>query len=91
MVNLYWSSANRDERAFDRPEDFDITRSPNDHLTFGHGGHFCLGSGIARIEIRTTFERLFARFSDVKLLGHEWIRAEGTNGLKTLRVVATPA
>jgi cholest-4-en-3-one 26-monooxygenase len=91
MVNLYWSSANRDERVFDHPEDFDITRSPNDHLTFGHGAHFCLGSGVARIELRTVFERMFARFSSVEALRHEWTQAETVNALKNLYIIATPA
>ena len=43
-VTLWWASANRDEAVFTDPFAFDVRRSPNPHLAFGHGSHFCLGS-----------------------------------------------
>ena len=57
-VGVFYPSANRDERAFDRPYDFDITRTPNYHLAFGHGAHFCLGANLARWELRAAMRAL---------------------------------
>jgi len=58
---LMYSSANRDESHFERPEDFDVTRQPNHHIAFGFGTHFCLGASLARLEIRVCFEELLRR------------------------------
>ncbi|MEV0264681.1 cytochrome P450 [Streptomyces sp. NPDC050617] len=55
-------SANRDERRFPDPDRFDIARTDNAHLTFGHGAHYCLGASLARIELRTALGMLVARF-----------------------------
>ena len=60
-VLLLYVSANRDEEVFADPYRFDIGRRPNDHLAFGFGEHFCLGTGLARLEIRVMFEELLAR------------------------------
>ncbi len=60
QVVLMYSSANRDPAHFDDPEVMDITRSPNNHLSFGFGTHFCLGAALARLEIAVFFEE-FAR------------------------------
>ncbi|BBZ15466.1 cytochrome P450 [Mycobacterium branderi] len=58
-TTLWMISANRDETAFSRPNEFDITRNPNPHDTFGPTGpHFCLGAGLARLEIRVFLEEL---------------------------------
>ncbi|MFT7602348.1 MAG: cholest-4-en-3-one 26-monooxygenase [Acidimicrobiales bacterium] len=57
-VGLWYGAANRDPRVFDRPYEFDISRSPNDHLGFGHGGHFCLGANLAKWELRAAFKAL---------------------------------
>lgn len=59
--------ANRDPRVFDDPEAFDIGRDPNPHLSFGHGGHFCVGATLARVELREVFSRLFQRFPTLRL------------------------
>ena len=53
-VAMYYTSANRDEEVFDRPQAFDIRRHPNPHLTFGIGSHFCLGVHMARLEGRSS-------------------------------------
>lgn len=60
MVN----AANHDPRVFDAPERFDIGRTPNRHLTFNHGIHFCLGAPLARSEARIAISRFLARFPD---------------------------
>jgi len=67
-VLLMYASANRDERAFDDPDRFDVTRSHNHHVAFGFGTHFCLGSSLARIEIRVMFEELLRRIPDWRLV-----------------------
>jgi cytochrome P450 len=60
---LWYTSANRDERAFDDPDSLDITREPNDHVAFGAGGpHYCLGASLARLETRIMFETVLSRF-----------------------------
>ncbi|HTH07129.1 MAG TPA: cytochrome P450, partial [Ilumatobacteraceae bacterium] len=58
-VVMFYNSANRDERQFDDPYTFDVTRTPNEHAGFGAGGpHFCLGANLARREIKLMFEEL---------------------------------
>jgi cytochrome P450 family 142 subfamily A polypeptide 1 len=66
-ILLLYPSANRDEAVFDDPETFDITRSPNPHVAFGFGAHFCLGNQLARLELRVMVERLLARLPDLHL------------------------
>jgi cytochrome P450 family 142 subfamily A polypeptide 1 len=63
-----YGSANRDERAFDDPDRFDVTRTHNHHVAFGFGTHFCLGSSLARIEIRVMFEELLRRIPDWRIV-----------------------
>ncbi len=57
-VTVWFPSANRDERQFDDPYRFDVGRTPNYHLAFGHGEHFCLGANLARWELRAAFKEL---------------------------------
>ena len=64
MLNVY-PSANRDADIFDDPDAFHIDRSPNLHLAFGTGPHFCLGANLARTEIRILLEELFTRLPDI--------------------------
>ncbi len=67
-VLMVYASANRDERAFDRPDDVDVLRDPNDHVAFGAGGpHFCLGAHLARLESRLMFEAILTRFEDLEV------------------------
>ncbi len=65
---LLYSSANRDEDHFVDPFRFDISRTPNDHIAFGAGPHFCLGASLARLELRVFFDRLIDRFPDLELV-----------------------
>ena len=68
IVLLLYGCANRDERVFDRPDTFDVTRADagRDNLAFGYGIHFCLGAPLARLEGRIAFERLFARVGEIR-------------------------
>ena len=67
-VLMVYSSANRDERAFQDPDDLDVTREPNDHGAFGAGGpHFCLGASLARLEARIMFEALLTRVEGLEV------------------------
>lgn len=68
-VTLWWPSVTHDEDVFERPFDFDIRRSPNPHLTFGHRAHFCLGANLARLEIAVLLEELLDRLCDFGLTG----------------------
>ena len=64
-VLMLYGSANRDERAFASPDELDLTRSPNPHLGFGIGAHFCLGANLARMEVKVVFQELLARLPDI--------------------------
>jgi cholest-4-en-3-one 26-monooxygenase len=68
-VVMYYGAANRDPEVFDDPERFDITRRPNPHVAFGVGTHFCMGSHIARLEMRVTLDEFLRRFPGVSLAG----------------------
>lgn len=91
-VVMYYSSANRDEDVFPDADVFDVTRSPNDHVAFGGGGaHFCLGSNLAKLEIRVMFEELLRRLPDIELAGPvRRLRSNFINGIKHMPVRFTP-
>lgn len=67
LVLLGLATANQDEGRFTRPQEFDVAREQNPHLTFGHGPHFCLGAPLARLELQTVFGTLLRRFPDLRL------------------------
>ncbi len=87
-VVIWYRSANHDDAAFDDPERFDVTRSPNDHLGYGAGGpHFCLGAHLARLEIRIALEELYARFPRLAVAAErERVAMRQINGIKHLQV-----
>lgn len=88
----WFASGNRDEDIFDRPSAFDVTRSPNEHMTFGRGGpHMCLGNALARIEIRVMFEDLISRIDSVELTGDiDYLRSNFVHGIKRMPVKVHP-
>jgi cytochrome P450 len=91
-VLLYYSSANRDDRVFENPFTFDLTRNPNPHLGFGAAGpHFCLGAHLARREIGVMFRELFKRLPDLKATGEpDRLASNFVNGIKHLEATFTP-
>ena len=90
-VVLYYPSANRDEDYFPDGHLFDVTRTPNDHLAFGVGEHFCLGASLARLEIRVLFEELLKRLPDMELVAPpRRLQSNFINGIKEMRVRFTP-
>ncbi len=90
-VVLWYPSVNRDEDIFPDPDVFNITRTPNDHLAFGIGEHFCLGAGFARLELKVMFETLLTRFPGVEVTGPvERLRSTFIGGIKHLPVTLKP-
>ncbi len=86
-VVMYYGAANRDPRFFENPEVFDITRKPNPHIAFGTGTHFCMGSHIARLEMRVTLEEFLRRFPNVRLTGPpERLESNFISGIKRLPI-----
>jgi cytochrome P450 len=89
---MFYNSANRDERAFDDPFRFDLTRTPNEHVGFGAGGpHFCLGANLARREIKVMFEELFRVLPDIEATGEpDYLQSSFIHGIKRLPCRFTP-
>jgi cholest-4-en-3-one 26-monooxygenase len=82
---MYYGAANRDPRIFENPEFFDITRKPNPHLAFGTGTHFCMGSHMARLEMRVTLEEVLRRFPNLRMTGPpERLHSNFISGIKRL-------
>ncbi|MCC6557384.1 MAG: cytochrome P450 [Polyangiaceae bacterium] len=91
-VVLWYVSGNRDEAVFRAPDTFDIRRTPNEHLSFGCGPHFCLGASLARLEARVAFEELLRRLPDLELAGPVVrVRSNWVLGIKSMPVRFTPA
>ncbi|MEW1841262.1 cytochrome P450 [Nonomuraea angiospora] len=88
-VVVYHASANRDPSVFPDPDRFDVSRSPNDHLSFGFGPHFCLGAHLARAQFRSVFTELLREW-DVEPAGSpRRLTSNFQNGLKHLPVRLT--
>ena len=86
-VAMMYTSANRDETVFVRPDEFDIHRDPNPHLSFGTGEHFCLGIHLARLEGKVFFEELLNHFPTLEQTGPaRRQRSNLNNALKELPV-----
>jgi cytochrome P450 len=91
-VVVWFASGNRDDRVFDDPYRFDVTRTRVDHVTFGKGGpHFCLGNQLARMEIRIMFEELLPRLTGgIALTGDVTrVRSNFVNGIKKFPVTVS--
>jgi cholest-4-en-3-one 26-monooxygenase len=91
-VVMWYISANRDEDVFADPYSFSITRTPNDHISFGgRGPHYCLGAGLARIEMRVMLEEVLTRMPDISLAGQpELLASNFTRGIEHMPVRFTP-
>jgi len=64
-ILMLYPGANRDALVFEQPDELQLTRSPNPHLAFGIGPHFCLGANLARMEVKVVFQELLARLPDI--------------------------
>ncbi len=86
---LLVGSANRDERAFERPDDYDIRRDATQSLSFGRGVHFCLGAALARLEGRVVLEEWWQRFPDYEVEPEGCVRVHSINvrGFAALEVL----
>jgi cholest-4-en-3-one 26-monooxygenase len=90
-VVVWYCSANRDEEVFASPDVFDVGRDPNPHLGFGIGEHFCLGSHLARLEIRALLEELLRRLPDIELASApRRLRSNFIHGIKEMPVRFAP-
>jgi cytochrome P450 len=86
-VVAFFVSANRDELVFDDPDRFDISRSPNPHLAFGHGPHFCIAAHLAREQMRAMLSAVLARWSHIEPAGEPVrLRSNFQNGIKHLPI-----
>ena len=82
-LGLFYCSANRDEKVFEKPGQFDLQRSPNPHLGFGGGGpHFCLGSQLAKTELRNLFRELLTRLTTVEFGEPDLLYSSFVHGVK---------
>jgi cytochrome P450 PksS len=90
MVFAVIASANRDERRFPRPDELDLAREPNMHLTFGLGAHYCLGAPLARLEGQIAINTLLRRATGLRLAVEpeavRWRRGMLLRGLESLPV-----
>ncbi len=86
-VVVWFSAGNRDERVFTDPDRFDVTRTRNDHLSFGHGPHYCIGAHLAKVQMRALFTAVFDRLGEVTQAGEVVrLRSNFQHGVKHLPV-----
>lgn len=91
-MTLWNTSANRDERAFDEPEVFDLARTPNKHVAFGYGPHFCLGAFLGRVEVKEMLDALRRQVRGVEIVGEpRRIHSNLMTGFSSLPVRLLPA
>ncbi len=86
-VVMWYVSSNRDSSTYEDPDRFDVTRNP-EHQAFGAGGrHFCLGTALARLELRILFEETLARYPHIEMAGTpSYVESGFLNQMKTLPV-----
>ena len=85
-VVIWYTSANYDSDVFEDPFTFDLTREPNNHITFGTGRHVCLGASLARLEVRVFFEEFLARVAGFEVGEPDRLRSNFISGIKHLPV-----
>lgn len=86
---LVLGAGNHDDEYYDEPQRFDITRTPNKHLSFGHGRHHCLGATLARSEMRAVIPLLFDRFPQLDLADDgplDWQPTLNFRGVRSLEL-----
>lgn len=90
QVLMHYTAANRDEDHFDRPGEFDVTRDPNPHISFGWGPHLCLGASLARLELKIVYTEVLSRLSDLRFASPDFVPEYGhasfVRGMKSLPV-----
>ena len=90
-VLMWYPSANRDEDVFEDAQRFDVGRTPNEHLAFGIGEHYCLGANLARLQLNTIFSELLTRLPDMEFAGPvKRLRSNFIDGIKEMPVRFTP-
>lgn len=86
-VGIFYCSANRDEAVFDQPHAFRPDRSPNPHVAFGGGVHYCLGNSVAKTQLRSIFRELLTQQPDMEVGEPEWMLPSNfVNGVRRLPV-----
>ncbi|MGH3563408.1 MAG: cytochrome P450 [Mycobacterium sp.] len=91
-VLLLFAAANRDPRHYDNPDTFDLNRNPTDHLAFGGGVHYCLGTHLTRMEASRVFTQLLPRVKEIRLDGaHRYLDNPTMRGLEYLPLELVPA
>jgi cytochrome P450 len=91
-VVLFYHSGNRDERAIERPWEFDVSRDPNRHLGFGGGGpHYCLGASLAKTQLRAIFGEMLRVIPDIEAGEPELLRSAFIHGIKRMPCSFTPS
>jgi cytochrome P450 len=90
-VVLFYTSANRDDTAFEDPYRFDVRRDPNHHVGFGGGGpHYCLGASLARTQLKSIFTELLTQIPDIEAGEPVYFDGAFINGVKSMPCSFTP-
>lgn len=89
---MWYASGNRDERVFDRPDDFIIDRkNARNHIAFGFGVHRCMGNRLAEMQLRILWEELLIRFENIEVVGKpEYVQSNFVRGIAEMMVTLTP-
>lgn len=91
QVVMFYASGNWDTTVFEHPQQFDLSRNPNPHLGFGGGGsHFCLGSQVARAQLRALFRELLTRIPDFQAGTPTMLAGNFIHGIKSMPITFTP-
>jgi cytochrome P450 len=91
-VVMWYASGNRDERVFERPDDFIIDRANvRNHISFGFGVHRCMGNRLAEMQLRILWEELLPRFENIEVVGEpEYVQSNFVRGISKMMVRLTP-
>lgn len=82
---MFHASGNWDDQVFDQPDRLDLSRDPNPHLGFGGGGqHYCLGTHVARAQLRAIFSELLRQLPDVAAADPEFVAGSFIHGIRSM-------